>query len=73
MTLKIHSTEAERLAEYRICQERGHVPGRMDNVIDDSSGMRVITQEIGHYCKMCGTFYWYETKRHESNKPEGAE
>lgn len=66
MTLKIHSTEAERLAEYHICQERGH---------SELVGAPNFRSDYRDWktCEHCGTQFRTETKLIESNKPEGAE
>jgi hypothetical protein len=61
---------AERLKQYEICQQRGHVADPFSGI---SYTQGYHTSPIRYVCKFCGTTFWTETHttEHEENAPVG--
>jgi hypothetical protein len=55
--------EKERLAEYLICQKRGH----------DPSGYVTASVPPKNRCRWCGTFYWVQSILREVGQPRPSE
>lgn len=53
-------TDEERMAEYLICQRRGHEP----------SGYITASIPPKNCCRWCGTYYWIESLLRESGEPK---